>query len=44
MNNQEAADILSVSVSFRKARLHRGRVQLREYIRDYLEDQTNKEY
>ena len=44
MNNQEAADVLSVSVSSLKARLHRGRVQLREYIRGYLEDQTNKEY
>ncbi|HIM36890.1 MAG TPA: RNA polymerase sigma factor [Dehalococcoidia bacterium] len=44
MNNQEAADVLSVSVSSLKARLRRGRVQLREYIRGYLEDQTNKEY
>ena len=38
LNNQEAADALDISVSSLKARLHRGRVQLREHIRDYLED------
>jgi len=38
LNNQEAADALDISVSSLKARLHRGRVQLREHIREYLED------
>ena len=38
LNNQEAAEVLDISMSSLKARLHRGRVQLREHIRDYLED------
>ena len=37
LNNQEAAEILNLSVSSLKARLHRGRVQLREHMRDYLD-------
>jgi len=40
LNNQEAADVMAISVSSLKARLHRGRVQLREHIRDYLEQYT----
>ncbi len=43
LNNQEAADALAVSVSSLKARLHRGRVQLREHIRDYLEEYTQRQ-
>ncbi len=37
LNNQEAAEVLDISVSSLKARLHRGRVQLREHMKDYLE-------
>jgi len=37
LNNREAADVLGISVSSLKARLHRGRVQLRGHLRDYLE-------
>ena len=43
LNNQEAADALAVSVSSFKARLHRGRVQLREHIRNYLEEHTQRQ-
>ena len=43
LNNQEAADTLAVSVSSLKARLHRGRVQLREHIRGYLEEHTQRQ-
>ena len=35
LSNEEAADILEVSVSSLKARLHRGRVLLRKYLQDY---------
>lgn len=38
LSNQEAADALNISVSSLKARLHRGRVQLRAHLRDYLEE------
>jgi RNA polymerase sigma-70 factor (ECF subfamily) len=37
MNNEEAAQVLNISVSSLKARLHRGRVLLRKYLQDYLE-------
>lgn len=40
LNNQEAADVMAISVSSLKARLHRGRVQLREHMRDYLKQYT----
>ena len=33
----EAADVLKVSVSSLKARLHRGRVLLRKYLQDYVQ-------
>jgi len=36
MSNEEAADILKISVSSLKARLHQGRVMLRKYLQDYL--------
>lgn len=36
LTNEEAADVLEVSVSALKARLHRGRVALRESLSEYL--------
>ena len=36
LSNEEAAEVLSLSVSSLKARLHRGRVLLRKYLQDYL--------
>ena len=36
LNNEEAAAVLDISVSSLKARLHRGRVLLRQYLQDYL--------
>ena len=36
LSNEEAADVLEVSISALKARLHRGRVALRETLSDYL--------
>jgi RNA polymerase sigma-70 factor (ECF subfamily) len=36
LSNEEAADVLEISVSALKARLHRGRVQLRESLAGYL--------
>ncbi len=37
LNNEEAAEVLDVSVSSLKARLHRGRVLLRKYLQDYIQ-------
>ena len=37
LNNEEAAEVLVVSVSSIKARLHRGRVLLRKYLQDYIQ-------
>lgn len=37
MNNEEAAQVLKISVSSLKARLHRGRVLLRRHLQNYLE-------
>ena len=37
LNNEEAAEVLDVSVSSLKARLHRGRVLLRKYLQDYAQ-------
>lgn len=37
LSNEEAAEILGLSVSSLKARLHRGRVLLRKYLQDYLQ-------
>ena len=37
VNNEEAAQVLNISGSSLKARLHRGRVLLRKYLQDYLE-------
>jgi DNA-directed RNA polymerase specialized sigma24 family protein len=39
LNNEEASEILNISVSSLKARLHRGRVLLRKYLQDYLAQQ-----
>ena len=36
LSNTEAADVLDVTVSALKSRLHRGRVLLRGYLSDYL--------
>jgi RNA polymerase sigma-70 factor (ECF subfamily) len=36
LNNLEAAEILEISVSALKARLHRGRVLLRKHLEGYL--------
>lgn len=36
LSNQEAADVLEISVPAFKARLHRGRLQLREMLAEYL--------
>jgi len=36
LSNEEAAEVLNLSVSSLKARLHRGRVLLRTYLQDYL--------
>ena len=37
LSNEEAAQVLSLSVSSLKARLHRARVLLRKHLLDYLE-------
>lgn len=37
LSNEEAAEIVGISVSSLKARLHRGRVLLRQYIQEYIE-------
>ena len=37
LNNEEASEVLAVSVSSLKARLHRGRVLLRKYLQDYIQ-------
>lgn len=36
LSNEEASDVLEISVSALKARLHRGRVALRGVLADYL--------
>lgn len=36
LTNEEAAEVLGISVSSLKARLHRGRVLLREHLQGYL--------
>ena len=36
LTNDEAAEVVGVSISALKAKLHRGRVQLRRYLQDYL--------
>lgn len=36
LSNEEAAEVLKISVSSLKARLHRGRVLLRKHLQDYL--------
>jgi RNA polymerase sigma-70 factor (ECF subfamily) len=37
LSNEEAAEVLRISVSALKARLHRGRVLLRKHLVDYTE-------
>jgi RNA polymerase sigma-70 factor (ECF subfamily) len=36
LSNQEAADVLEISVASMKSRLHRARVLLRQYLDDYV--------
>ncbi len=36
LSNEEAAEIVGISVSSLKARLHRGRILLRKYLQDYI--------
>ena len=36
LSNEEAADILDISVSALKARLHRGQILLRKFLVDYV--------
>ncbi|HEU0021990.1 MAG TPA: sigma-70 family RNA polymerase sigma factor [Dehalococcoidia bacterium] len=37
LSNEEVAEVLRISISALKARLHRGRVLLRKYLVDYTE-------
>ncbi len=37
LTNEESAQVLNISVSSFKARLHRGRILLRKYLLDYLD-------
>ena len=37
LSNEEASEIVGISVSSLKARLHRGRVLLRKYLQDYID-------
>ena len=37
LSNTEAAEILGITVSSLKSRLHRARVLLRKYLSDYVE-------
>ena len=41
LSNEEEAQILEISVSSLKARLHRGRILLRQHLQEYFA--TNKE-
>jgi RNA polymerase sigma-70 factor (ECF subfamily) len=41
LTNQEAAEILDISVSALKSRLHRSRVLLRKYLSDYVASPAN---
>jgi RNA polymerase sigma-70 factor (ECF subfamily) len=36
LSNEEAAEVLNISVSSLKARLHRGRVLLRQHFQEYV--------
>ena len=36
LNNEEAAEVLEISISSLKARLHRGRILLRKYLQPYI--------
>jgi RNA polymerase sigma-70 factor (ECF subfamily) len=38
LSNEEAPEIVGVSVSSLKARLHRRRVLPREYLKDYIQN------
>jgi RNA polymerase sigma-70 factor (ECF subfamily) len=38
LSNEETTEIVGVSVASLKARLHRGRVLLRGYLKDYIQN------
>jgi RNA polymerase sigma-70 factor (ECF subfamily) len=40
LSNNEASDILGITISSLKSRLHRGRVTLRKYLTDYVKVST----
>ncbi len=40
LSNEEAAEVLEISISALKARLHRGRVALREKLAEYVQQQA----
>jgi len=44
LSNQEAADTLDISVSALKARLHRGRIRLRDALEQYVAERSNADY
>jgi DNA-directed RNA polymerase specialized sigma24 family protein len=41
MSNTEAAEILDISISALKARLHRGRVALRDMLDEYVKQRSD---
>ena len=41
LSNQEAADTIDISVSALKARLHRGRIRLRDALEEYVVERSN---
>jgi DNA-directed RNA polymerase specialized sigma24 family protein len=41
MSNTEAAEILEITVSSPKSRLHRGRLLLRKHLSDYVATREN---
>ncbi|MCH8816272.1 MAG: sigma-70 family RNA polymerase sigma factor [Chloroflexi bacterium] len=41
LSNTEASEILDISISALKARLHRGRVSLRDMLNDYVKQRTD---
>ena len=43
LSNEEAADALSISVPAFKARLHRGRVMLRQFLTHYVQEHKAEE-
>jgi len=44
LSNEEVAEVLQTSVPALKARLHRGRVLLRQYLVDYMKENGPEAY